>query len=158
MNYKEFKTKVKQEFKRYLPEEFQHLKLDIRAVEKINTVKDEMTLLDMSKDNWLSQTIYMEDMYKAFQESGNYQMVFEDVAAMVSKIFKEPPGEKEKIDYRDAKDNIVFQLINTEQNKGLLNGLPHREFHDLSIIYRWVVGHDESGLKSVVINNDLMKQ
>lgn len=158
MNYEEFKTVVKQEFMSYLPEEYQHLKLDIRPVEKVNTVKDGMAFLDMSRDNNMSPTIYVEDMYKSYQETGDYREVFKDVAAAVSKALKEPAVNKEKIDCRDAKDNIVFQLINTEQNKGLLNSLPHREFHDLSIIYRWIVGHDESGLQSIVIKNDLMEE
>ena len=136
MNYEEFKTIVKQEFMSYLPEEYQHLKMDIRPVEKVNTVKDGMSFLDMNKESNMSPTIYVEDMYKSYLETEDYRKVFEDV----------------------AKDNIVFQLINTEQNKGLLNSLPHREFHDLSIIYRWVVGRDENGLQSVVIKNDLMEK
>lgn len=158
MNYEEFKTKVKQEFKSYLPEEYQHLKLDIRPVEKVNTVKDGMTFLDMNKENSMSPTIYVEDMYKSYQESGDYREVFEDVAVVVEKVLKEPLVVKEKLDFQDAGNNIVFQLINTEQNKGLLSSLPHREFHDLSIIYRWVVGHDESGFQSVVVKNDIMEK
>ena len=36
---------------------------------------------------------------------------------------------------RDANEKIVFQLINTEQNKTFLEQVPHREFQDLSIVY-----------------------
>ena len=46
-----------------------------------------------------------------------------------------------------AKDKIVFQLINTEQNKSFLEKVPHREFQDLSIIYRWVVSYIQSCYK-----------
>ena len=158
MNYEEFKTILKQEFMSYLPEEYQHLKMDIRPVERVNTVKDGMSFLDMNKESNLSPTVYVEDMYKGYQETGNYRKVFEDVAAVVGKVLKEPLVTQETLDFHDVKDNIVFQLINTEQNKGLLNSLPHREFHDLSIIYRWVVGLDESGLQSIVIKNNLMKE
>lgn len=158
MNYEEFKTIVKQEFMSYLPEEYQHLKMDIRPVEKVNTVKDGMSFLDMNKESNLSPTIYVEDMYKSYQETEDYRKVFEDVAAVVEKVLKEPLVTQETLNFHAAKDNIVFQLINTEQNKGLLNSLPHREFHDLSIIYRWVVGRDESGLQSAVIKNDLMEK
>ena len=158
MNYEEFKTIVKQEFMSYLPEEYQHLKMDIRPVEKVNTVKDGMSFLDMNKESNLSPTIYVEDMYKSYQETEDYRKVFEDVAAVVEKVLKEPLVTQETLNFHAAKDNIVFQLINTEQNKGLLNSLPHREFHDLSIIYRWVVGRDENGLQSVVIKNDLMEK
>ena len=37
-----------------------------------------------------------------------------------------------------CKDKIVFQLINTEQNKEMLANMP-QEFKDLSVIYRMVV-------------------
>lgn len=158
MNYEEFKTIVKQEFMSYLPEEYQHLKMDIRPVEKVNTVKDGMSFLDMNKKSNLSPTVYVEDMYKSYQETEDYRKVFEDVAAVVGKVLKDPIVTEEKLDFRNVKDNIVFQLINTEQNKGLLNSLPHREFHDLSIIYRWVIGSEENGLQSIVIKNDLMKK
>jgi len=158
MNYEEFKTIVKQDFMSYLPEEYQHLKMDIRPVERVNTVKDGMSFLDMNKESNLSPTIYVEDMYKSYQETEDYRKVFEDVAAVVGKVLKDPIVTEEKLDFHNVKDNIVFQLINTEQNKGLLNSLPHREFHDLSIIYRWLVGHDESGLQSIVIKNDLMEK
>ena len=158
MNYEEFKAIVKKEFMSYLPEEYQHLKMDIRPVERVNTVKDGMSFLDMNKESNVSPTVYVEDMYKNYQETEDYRKVFEDVAAVVEKVLKEPLVTQEKLDFHAVKDNIVFQLINTEQNQGLLNSRPHREFHDLSIIYRWVVGRDESGLQSVVIKNDLMEK
>ena len=36
--------------------------------------------------------------------------------------------------------------------------MPHREFQDLSIIYRWVVKLDESGINSTVIHNNLAEK
>ena len=47
--------------------------------------------------------------------------------------------EINKIELSEAKDNIVFQLVNTEQNREMLADVPHREYQDLSVIYRWVV-------------------
>lgn len=157
MNYEEFKNVVVQEFLQYLPEEYQHLTLKIVPVEKVNMVKDGVTLIDGDKESWVSPTIYVEDMYESYKESQDYQKVFEDVAAVMASVLKDPIVNG-KLDFQDAGDNIVFQLINTEQNKGLLNSLPHREFHDLSIIYRWIVGRDECGMQSVVIRKELMKQ
>lgn len=158
MNYEEFKEKVKQEFLNFLPEKYQHLKLDIRPMVKVNVVKDGLTFLDTSRESWASPTIYVEDMYKVFRESENYQKVLEDVAIMVADLLNNPPLESNKIDLRNVKENIVFQLINTEQNKEMLNNIPHREFHDLSIVYRWVVERDEVGMKSAMIMNSLMQK
>lgn len=42
------------------------------------------------------------------------------------------------IDLENAKDQILFQLINTKQNRELLEKVPNRGFHDLSIVYRYV--------------------
>ena len=43
------------------------------------------------------------------------------------------------------KENIVFQLINTEQNEEWLKTVPHRQFHDLSVIYRWDLSEKMDG-------------
>lgn len=75
---------------------------------------------------------------------------------MVNAFSKCP--ETPKIDLADAKDNIVFQLVNTEQNKEMLAGVPHREFQDLSIIYRWVMKVDTEGIQSAVVKNELAEQ
>ena len=57
--------------------------------------------------------------------------------------------------FKTLKNNIVFQFVNTEQNKELLKSIPHREFQDLSIIYRWVIKIEVKGIQSTIINNDL---
>lgn len=157
MNYEKFKTKVKQEFMSYLPEEYQHLRMDIRPVEKVNVIKNGISFMEQGRKTWISPTIYVEDLYRSYQESRDYKQVFEKAATTVCKLLKEP-FMKNGINVQNAKDNIVFQLINTEQNKGLLNSMPHREFHDLSIIYRWVVGIDESDVQSMVVKNDLSEK
>lgn len=44
------------------------------------------------------------------------------------------------------------------QNEDMLRDMPHREFQDLSIIYRWVVNLDEKGIQSSVVKNSLANQ
>ena len=62
------------------------------------------------------------------------------------------------INLDDSKDKIVFQLINTEQNKEMLADMPHREFKDLSVIYRLVCKVDTEGLFSSPIHNNLAER
>ena len=71
--------------------------------------------------------------------------------------FKEM-SEVGDVNLESAKDNIVFQVINTLQNEDMLRDMPHREFQDLSIIYRWVVKVDENGIQSSAIRNNLAEQ
>ncbi len=62
------------------------------------------------------------------------------------------------LDRYTKKDSIIFQLVNTIQNENLLCGLPHREFQDLSIIYRWVIKVAEKEMSSVIINNEMAEK
>ena len=40
----------------------------------------------------------------------------------------------------------------------MLAGVPHRDFQDLSIIYRWVIKMDDNGIQSTLIKNSLAEQ
>ena len=40
----------------------------------------------------------------------------------------------------------------------MLKGMPHREFQDLSVIYRWIVSSDHDGVHSAVIHNPLAER
>lgn len=57
-----------------------------------------------------------------------------------------------------AKDKVVFVLVNTEQNKSLLDDVPHREFLDLSIMYRIVINKDQNGIQSTKVTNELAER
>lgn len=156
MNYEEFKSVVENEFMNYMPQDLQHLKLNISPVLKVNETKDALTFWNPNQTGWVSPTIYVNDLYERYKELEEYPRVFQREAEEMSKIIKEPPVSFD-LDWKNAKENIVIQLINTEQNKELLKDMPHREFHDLSIVYRWVVGKDEQGIYSAMIKNDHMK-
>lgn len=57
-----------------------------------------------------------------------------------------------------VKEHVFMQIVNTEANKTLLENCPHREFLDLSVIYR--IHFPElcrDYLASAIINNDLAK-
>jgi hypothetical protein len=97
-------------------------------------------------------------MYKHYKDTDNLELVLTDAAAMMEKAMREAPDNVPSLDMESAKDNIVFQLVNTEQNKALLEDAPNRAFQDLSIIYRWVVKVEDSGIQSTVVHNSLAKQ
>ena len=105
----------------------------------------------------VSPTIYINDMYDHYKACNDLKEAIQAGADRVVNAFKMCP-EAPRIDFAEAKDNIVFQLINTEQNKEMLAGVPHRDFQDLSIIYRWVIKMDDDGIQSTLIQNSLAEQ
>ena len=156
MNYEIFKEVVKEKFMDFLPEQYQNMKLAVNPTEKVNHTVDGLTL--MGEGVRVSPTIYINNMYKHYKDTDNLELVLTDAAAMMEKAMREAPDNVPSLDMESAKDNIVFQLVNTEQNKALLEDAPNRAFQDLSIIYRWVVKVEDSGIQSTVVHNSLAKQ
>lgn len=154
MNYEIFKEVVVDTFKDYLPEQYRDMKLQVDSVNKVNRIMDGINLIGDNSERNLTPTIYINDMYNYYMECNDLKEVLQAAAdRMADQLSKIP--ENVQIDLSNAKDNIVFQLVNTEQNRDMLAGVPHREFQDLSIIYRWVVKIDEEGIQSTIVKNEL---
>ncbi len=155
MDYEVFKEVVKENLLDYMPEKYQDSEMRVDSVEKINRKMDGLSLR-LEGGGSISPTIYINDMYKEYLRTGDLQETMQNAAEAMDKAFQQtvlPP-----LDLQAAKDNIIFQLVNTIQNEDMLQKMPHREFQDLSIIYRWVVSMDEKGFSSTMINNNLAKE
>lgn len=68
---------------------------------------------------------------------------------------RETVSELPKIEPGQFDVKIIFQLINTERNKSLLEDMPHRELEDLSIIYRAFVGNKDDVIGSITITDSI---
>ena len=97
-------------------------------------------------------------MYDHYKTTEDLQEVFQSAAERMERAMKEAPEIIPSLDMQEAKDNIVFQLINTEQNRDMLLDTPNRKFQDLSVIYRWVVKSDMDGIQSTVVRNALAER
>ena len=151
MDYEIFKEVVKESFLSYMPKGYQDMEVRVTPVDKVNRKLDGISLLAQNENTMISPTLYINDMYEKYSKTGDLQATLQEAAEAMDAVFREatlPP-----LDISTAKDNIIFQLVNTMQNEDMLKNLPHRDFQDLSIIYRWVVGVEQQGLSSVVINN-----
>lgn len=151
MDYEIFKEVVKEGFLSYMPKSYQDMEVRVVPVDKVNRKLDGLSLLAKNEKTTISPTLYINDMYEKYLRTGDLQATLREAAEAMDEVFREatiPP-----LDISTAKDNIIFQLVNTMQNEDMLKNLPHRDFQDLSVIYRWVVGVEQQGLSSVVINN-----
>lgn len=157
MNYEIFKEVVAEKFMDYMPEQYQGMRLRVEPVNKVNKVLDGITLVGSGAGRSVSPTLYINHMYEHYLETENLQEVLQSAARRMDMAFKEMP-EVGDVNLESAKDNIVFQVINTLQNEDMLRDMPYREFQDLSIIYRWVVKVDENGIQSSAIRNNLAEQ
>lgn len=155
MNYEEFKKKLVESIKEYLPEEYKEAEVEVNQIMKVNCTLDALILKGLSEK--VAPTIYINHMYEYYRKTED----FEETVKMVANIIEDGMKTISKvghIDFSNTEDKIIFQLINTEQNKEMFEkGVPHREFKDLSIIYRYVVKAEEHEIQSAIITIGLQE-
>ena len=155
MTYEVFRDVVKEKLMEYLPDKYQGMKLDVYEVDKVNVALDGVTLIGGNAG--ISPTIYINHMYEDYLKTGDLKGTLQHAAMSIDVAMDNSP-QIDTIDFKEAKNNIVFQLINTEQNGKLLENIPSRQFQDLSVIYRWVINIDENGIQSTIVNDDLARK
>lgn len=154
MDYEIFKAVVKQNFLRYLPEEYREAEIKVYPVKKVNRTLDGLAVLPADGSR-IFPTIYVNDMYEHYQACGNLETVLRDAAGSYAKVQDNVRGSEPDLDTEHVKDNVIMCLINTEQNRELLEDVPNRPFHDLSVVYRWVVKRTPDAVGSVFISNKI---
>ncbi len=159
MNYELFKAVVGDKILGYMPSEYQDSKVDINSVSKVNQTLDGLNIIPTDdRDIKVVPCIYLNDMYENYKECNDLEEVLKKAATSMEKAFYQGPDTSHMLDYEQAKNNIIMQLVNTGQNKEMLENLPHREFQDLSIIYRWLVDKDREGIASAMVNVNLAEK
>jgi hypothetical protein len=157
MNYEIFKEVVAEKFMDFMPEQYQGYELIVKSMEKINRQVDGISILEPGVKTGVSPSVYINDMYEQYKNTGDVNLVLQSAADCMAEAMREAPLVVADLKMENASENIVFQLINTEQNRGMLADMPNRSFQDLSIIYRWVAKIDEHGIQSTRITNSLAK-
>lgn len=150
MNYEEFKEELKNKFKDYLSDPYKEMEVSIQPLNKTNRISDGLCLV--GSDNAVP-VMHIDKIYEVYKKLG-----FDETLKMTATVYEKALNNAPEVnlDSKKIKQNVVFQLINTEQNRELLNNLPHREYLDLSIVYRWVICIDkEEGMHSSFITNTL---
>lgn len=159
LNYEEFKEIIAQKITDYMPPQFQDCQVEVNSVSKVNHTLDGLHVFPQHVgDMSVTPSIYINDLYERYIDSENLEQVLNYAADRIEQGFEQVPNTSHLLDFDHAKDNIFMQVVNSEQNKELLETLPHREFQDLSIIYRWLVNKDKEGIASIIVTNNLAAQ
>ena len=156
MDYESSKKRVMREFLDYMPEEYQDCELELRKVPKVNTCLTGVVIKPKGKTkSYCSPTFYMERMYDQYLDCDSFEKVMANQAIYLEESLKYMPEDVMKLDFAAMKEKIVFQVVNTKENQEMINLCPHRDFMDLSIVYRVIVNVDEHGVSGFLITHDI---
>lgn len=141
-----------------LNERGMNVQIELKSILKNNGCN--LTGIQFRKeDDALGTVIYIDEMIHQVE---NDDITVEDAANNIIRLYEQnvPPVTGNNImDMLKNTDSIIFQLVNTNQNKELLDEVPHREYLDLSIIYRSVICSNENGeIASSIIKNPLAEK
>lgn len=109
-------------------------------------------------DSRIECIIYIDELYATYDN----ETKFDEMLSQIIKQMLEKPRfvhdmMKQINDFDKMQDKIIATVINTKQNEQALSGLPHRNIHDLSIVYR-VVLNTEPQIATILIDNTLMQK
>lgn len=161
MDYETFKEIMADQIVNYMPG-FENCAVKIESTLKINQTLDGLELytpgLEKLNATIVKPRIYINPFYEEYKRSGNLKEVLETAASELLEGYREKIESKPENILKSAEEKLVMQLINTEQNKELLKTLPHREFQDLSIIYRIVVDMVSGGIRTALVDKKMAKK
>lgn len=157
MDYEMFKQVFGKAFKEKIKELFNDVDIVEETIQKVNVKSDALSVVKKYGESSLGPNVYFNEMFDLYTLCGDLDKVVNGAVSMVFNALNnqiiDPAADMFKPD--KAKDCIVMELINTELNKELLERLPHREFRDLSVIYRWVIDNGSMGITSCIVNNNM---
>lgn len=156
LSYESFKKRVMKEFLDYMPERYADCELELRKVPKVNMCLTGVVIKPKGKKgSYCSPTFYLERMYDQYKNCDSFEKVMANQAIYLEESLKYLPDDILKIDISSMKDKIIFQVVNTNENKEMIDLCPHRKFLDLTIVYRVIIKIDDTGVSGFLITNDI---
>lgn len=111
----------------------------------------------------ISTTIYLNDHFEAYRNgTATIRMITDTVMDTYEKNKTDRSIDMGSfLNYESAKEHIVYKLVNTEKNRELLEHIPHVPFHDLSIVFEYLISQGDmsqgnTGSTSILIHNEYM--
>ena len=160
MNYEMFRGVVENEFKNYLGEGFKDTKIEVVPQFRVNEKKDAIVIIEKDGSNYMgmSPVIYVDDLFRMYNSSGDLKKTLNFAADLMKAGFDRKDSILSMTENVDKfMDIVVLQLINTNQNKELLADVPHKDFCDLSVIYRMVLSESDDHVYSAIVTNKMVE-
>ena len=158
LSYDEFKEAFCAQFPKAMGKEYKGYEVKPIPVKKRGRSLDGFTFSPKSGDGSIRAmpTYYFDDLYKTYCVEEDLSSCIEGVAGSMKCAIGKSQSLTANVDLANIRKNVIAELVNPEVSDRYIHDVPHREFLNLCIIYRWVVSIDEEGVYSGIIDNELM--
>ena len=158
MSFEEFAENVVKEIRAKVGGAFQ---IKEHNVIKNNNVK-RAGIAVMKNEEDIGPCVYLDEFYREYESNG---MRFDEIVDEVYRlIMKHKDDDALDFDisgfkrWETVRENVYAKLINAEQNKELLEEIPHRDFMDLAVVY-YAVARDNAreDIGTILLYNEHME-
>lgn len=158
MDFDEFKEKVKDNIKNYLPMQYEKANVSLQSVVKNNDVQLTGLMIRLEENN-IAPFIYLDRYYEQYQNGMELPDIMKDIAELRVSSEQSVKLDISRItDFNQVKDNIICKLINGDMNEEYLTDKPYTQIEDMAVIYVIDLGSGAEGHMSSPITYDLMKR
>ncbi len=158
MDYEVFKEVAVQKMPEFLFGNCAGREVISYPTQKVNETLDMLSIKPINGVDETIPVLYLNSMYDLYLANESLETTLHEAAEVFSVAMERGREYANSVDLNNAREKVVFQLINTEQNKELLEGLPHREWQDLSVIYRLFIKEDYAGISTCMVTDSLAKK
>lgn len=160
MDFEDFKKILVEDIKNELEHRGRtNMEVSSVHVEKLNESYDAATVKE--KDSHIGVNVNLNrlfDQYKA-NEITVTEAIFHAADIAENGLKDTPQFDVNSIaDYSQMKDKLSMEVVSAEKNAEMLGTIPHEEMEDMAVVYRLILGENESGRGTVLVTNNLMEQ
>lgn len=148
MNIKEFTEKAVQQISIMLGK-----KVQFKEADKLNGTK-RYGIIILEPDSNVAPTLYMEDFYHMYMETGNWQETIRQIIAVYKSDSCPPHLDMGWFKDFDTVRGLIFhKLINYDANTALLKDIPYTRYLDFAMVYCVYYEGDKTDVGSIMIRN-----
>jgi len=157
MNFEEFKKDIKQNIKKFLPENLADSEVKIVPIVKNNDVVLDGLLIQTEESNMLP-AIYLNAYFEEYKDGMDMQNILHAIAEKYRKSCLDVKFDLAAImDFDKTKDRIICRLINGEGNPQFLKNKPHMQIEDMAVTYHILLDiHMREGNVTTSITDSIM--
>lgn len=157
MKFEEFKKNLFVQMKNELERENLDLKIKTQRIEKVQKSYDAIVV----QSGVFAVCMNLQELHDKYEDFVQHNGTMEEFAASIAKKATINMQEENRVtqwidnmNYETLKDNLSLQVIGREKNQEVLQDTVHKDFADMSLIYRTSIGK----YGSIVVSKALLKQ
>ena len=157
MNFENFKEQFVEDVKQALYEKDLDVRVSTHSIDKPNESYESMTVTPEGSN--IGVNVNINRFYEAYENGAPYEEIVSKAVDVTERGIQERPqvNVEELADYNFMKDKLAMEVVSVEANADLLQNIHHHDIEDMAVIYRCVLSHENEGMASVVVTNNMLE-